>query len=185
MLKPLKDLEMRIRLPLLLATVLLVGCVDRKPLKLPTAFVKGTVLLDGLPVDQAKIIFVPTNLRNADEEIMQLAYGVTDVDGSFELANSDGTKELLIGSYNVLISKDVSNPGGQGAENEPWRKSLLPDSVANLIAFEENENPFPPIYNRDSKLTFELNGAARVARPQFELTSSESQHNEESASDSR
>ena len=185
MLNAVKELRMKIQLTLFLAAILFCGCATKTPEQSPTATVKGIVLLDELPVDEAKVVFVPASLRNADEDIMQLAYGITDVDGSFELAYSDGTTELLAGTYTVLISRNVPGRGGQDGTNEPWRKSLLPDSMADLMTFEEPEKTIPPIYNRDSKLTFELKGSSSVVRPKFELTSLEMQQNQEPESESR
>ena len=116
---------------------------------------------------------------------MHLAYGVTDADGSFELAYSDGTNELLAGNYTVLISRNESGRSKQDGKNEPWRKTLLPDSMANLMAFEESEKTIPPTYNRESKLMFELKGASNVVRAKFELSSQEMQQSQEPEPESR
>ena len=185
MLNSMKVSKMRIQLTLFLAAVLFCGCVQEKAKQSATAAVQGTVLLDGSPVDQAKIVFVPDSLRSADEDVMELAYGTTDADGKFELAYSDGTKDLLAGTYTVIISKFNSNRDEQGDKSQPWSQSLLPESMAGLFSFQEPDEIIPPIYNRDSTLKFSLNGSSSIARPKFELTSLETNLDQELTPDSR
>jgi hypothetical protein len=176
MLNAVRVFKMRIQLMLFFSAVLVCGCVPEKPKQPATAPVQGTVLLDGLPVDQAKIVFVPAGLRSVDEKIMRLAYGTTDADGNFELAHSDGTKELLAGTYTVLISKMNSDRD---------RMSLLDESFADLVKVHGPDEIIPPIYNRESTLMFKLNGSSSIVRPKFELTSMATELDQESNPESR
>ena len=186
MLNSMKVLSMRIQLPFFLAAVLLCGCVSENPIPTATAVVQGTVLLDGSPVDQAMIVFVPDSLRTANEEVMQLAYATTGPDGNFEMAYSDGTTELLAGTYTVLISKVGANRAAQNDQLEPWRMSLLDGtSFADLVKFDEPDEIIPPMYNRDSTLKFTVNGSSSIVRPKFELTSLETNLDQELTPDSR
>lgn len=164
-------LTMQIQLMLVISTALFCGCNPDWPELAGTAVVHGTVLMDGAPVSEAKIALVPTKLRNADDKLMALAYGKTDVEGKFELAYSDGTKELLAGTYTVMISKFKEANQENGQNNEPWRNALLPESVANLTMFSENGETIPSIYNSNSNLTYAVVASPSIIRHKFELTS--------------
>ncbi|MDB4371291.1 DUF4198 domain-containing protein, partial [Mariniblastus sp.] len=61
------------------------GCQNSVPAVTSTANVSGTVTLDGEPVSGAAIVFIPANLRDDNNEILNLAYGVTNQDGFFQL----------------------------------------------------------------------------------------------------
>lgn len=182
MLSASKKLNCRIRLTLILSTVLFCGCYPNWPEQAGTAMVHGTISLDGSPVNQAKIVFVPVNLRNADEKLVPLAYGTTDVDGKFELEYSDGTQELFAGTYTVMISKLKQVDDSQNNANMPWPKDLLPDSVVNM--FNDPSETIPSIYNLDSNLTYEIMDSPSINRPMFELTSIDPNLNEFSDTDS-
>lgn len=155
----------------MVATILVCGCYPDWPEQPSTAMVHGVVLLDDSPLSQAKIVFLPLSLRSNDDELMPIAYGMTDTDGKFELAYSNGTRELAAGTYTVMISKVKQDTDGDGNSLEPWREELLPDSVAGLSAFKEQGELIPSIYNRDSTLTYEVQASPSIIRPKFELSS--------------
>lgn len=161
----------RFQLSLILCSVLAFGCNPVGTPQLRTAKVQGLVLLDGLPLDQAKVVFLPTKLTNNEESIMQLAYGTTNAEGEFELEYSDGTKELVAGFYTVIISKVNKEPDSEVNRNEPWPTSLLPESIADLTAFSSTGETIRPIYNRDSKLTCKVTASTGIFRARFGLTS--------------
>jgi hypothetical protein len=111
-----------------LALAGLVGCGYLGRVKLVT--VKGTVTLDGKPLAQASVSFLP-NPQNA----VQTAGGdVTGPQGNFR-AMYQGRFGLAPGKYKVLVSPGLGLPPGfkapPGMEDDPAeaRKALGLDSV--------------------------------------------------------
>jgi hypothetical protein len=80
-------------LGLLLAT----GCDDGG---MNLAPVEGVVTLDGAPVTEAGVMFVPN-----DSSLGPPATGVTDAEGWFSLVTANRTG-ALVGDHRVVISKD-------------------------------------------------------------------------------
>ena len=156
---------------MILITCLFCGCYPDWPEQPTTAVVHGTILLDGAPVNEAQVVFVPENVRSLGDEIMPLAYGTTDADGKFELTYADGTKELFPGIYMVMVSKIKSALNATEDSGRPWPVKLLPDSVARMTVFSEQGETIPSIYNRESTLTYEVIASPRISRPKFELSS--------------
>ncbi|MCP4775122.1 MAG: hypothetical protein GY880_12870, partial [Planctomycetaceae bacterium] len=52
--------------------VAILGCQNSTPAITSTANVSGTVTLDGEPVSGAAIVFIPVNLRDDNNEILNL-----------------------------------------------------------------------------------------------------------------
>jgi hypothetical protein len=103
------------------ALVLVAGC-GRGPRLEPA---RGTVTLDGNPVAQAAVMFVP-------QDGGQIASGATDQNGRFELftGNRPGAP---VGAYVVCISKQklqnlVGETAGPGSVQIEW---LTPKKYAN------------------------------------------------------
>ncbi len=86
---------------LIIALCLLCGCGESGP---ELARVKGVVLLDGVPVPKAVVIFTPISGGRPSS-------GGTDDKGEFELFFSGDTKGVLPGEQNVTI--DNSRPPGR------------------------------------------------------------------------
>ena len=159
------------RLTVVLALVVVGGCYPDWPEHTGTAEIHGTVTLDGLPVNKANVVFLPVKLRTVGDKIMPLAYGITDAEGGFQLEYSDGRRELMAGTYTVMISKVAHSEDDEGRTVEPWRTALLPDTVSALAAFSEQGETIPSIYNRNSSLLYEVEASPSIARPRFELSS--------------
>ena len=86
------------RLTLFLAVLALIftGCGYRRPAQVKTT---GTVSLDGEPVAQASLMFIPDSGRPAS--------GNTNTNGAFELSSYGGNDGLPAGNYRVTVTKLV------------------------------------------------------------------------------
>lgn len=86
------------RLTLLLAVLALIftGCGYRRPAQVKTT---GTVSLDGEPVAQASLMFIPDSGRPAS--------GNTNINGAFEISSYGGNDGLPAGNYRVTVTKLV------------------------------------------------------------------------------
>lgn len=172
MLKASNQDRLAFRLILIMATSLFCGCLFESTKQTGTAEVHGIITLDGSPLSQAYVVFVPDNLQTDDQKLMSIAYGVTDADGKCELAYSDGKKELLAGTYTVMISKVTPTNIDSQKTGQVWRSELLPKSVAKLPMFSENSGEvIPSIYHRNSNLKFKVQSSPNVVEHKFELTS--------------
>jgi hypothetical protein len=86
-----------------LAVVLAVaGCGDSKFSYAPVA---GQVLLDGKPVPNARVVFMPRTTRE-DGEAGPYSNGTTDDEGRFTLATveSDSKSGAVVGPHRVIVS---------------------------------------------------------------------------------
>lgn len=99
-------------LVLLLAIGMIAGCGNDGLEK-----VTGVVTLDGQPLENAQIEFIPTG------ETGSSAYGRTDSDGEFVLEFSGSSKGAMPGEYQVGISTyDVADPDN----NIPAKDEVVP-----------------------------------------------------------
>ena len=116
-----------------------VGCTSRSGPAL--APVEGTVTMDGKPLPNAVVSFVPTN-----QTLGQGGRGKTDATGKFEILTQDQQqKGLPAGTYRVAISKFV-NPDGTdfvgGADADPMSsafKELIPPAYSDMAASRLSE----------------------------------------------
>src|SRR6187401_3586274 len=91
--------------------VALVGCGSKTS---PTAYVRGTVLLDGQPLAKGAIVTLPPAGRGA--------HGIIS-DGQFELGTFGDADGAVIGTHKVSIA---ANEPAQSADPEaPAGKSLI------------------------------------------------------------
>ncbi len=80
--------------------------------------VKGTVKIDGKPVDGATLTFNPTNGRPS--------VGVTDANGVYYLRYTEKVDGALPGEHLVQIRTERFPSGGEGSPVIPGRKEMLP-----------------------------------------------------------
>ncbi len=139
----------------------MIGC-NREPAKTnETVEVHGTVLLDGLPVPDAKVVFVPEGASSSSR--FALAYGTTDSQGKFELKQRDGTVGALAARHRVYLSK-LNRHFMVKKEGFPEQPRL---DDQQLKEAEE----IPEFYNRDSELQYEVVAGRGIVRPEFKLSS--------------
>lgn len=116
------------------------GCDPDWPLAHSTCEVRGQVVLDGEPLDDAKVVFIPQRVKVKDE-ICKIASAITDNRGEFTLeVDSDNPKQIQHDRYRVLVSKLIDN-------QETLHRS----------------------YNRESVLVYEVETQEAFDRPAFEL----------------
>lgn len=149
--------------------VAIYGCQNSDPTGASTANVSGTITLDGEPIGGAAVVFIPVNLRNNNNEVLNLAYGLTNQKGHYKLAYSDNSPDIIGTKYTILITK--SNSGGDsGAAATPWPLALLPDSIAKFSNFNESAELIPENYNLHSELFFEFSGSKESVEKNFNLS---------------
>ena len=147
------------------------GCNPQWPTAAATACVQGEVTLDGMPIEGAKVVFLPVELRSPTREIMPMAYGLTNAKGKFEMKYSNGSKELMAGKYSVIISKSTPQPPQNESDVKTWETEMLPEDVGQFANFKNSDELFPSIYNRDSILVFEVQSTTEVNQAKFQLSS--------------
>ena len=102
------------------ATIVMAGCGAVSAPGLPDLVpVFGTVLIDGKPLPDAVVTFVPA--MNSSKGMGQGASAVTDESGAFELVTAIGKRPkpgAIPGKYRVLISRLIG-PDGSPITLEP------------------------------------------------------------------
>lgn len=132
------------------------GCQTPDPPTFVKTSVAGRVTLNGEPVYDAKLVWIPESLRDQFRNAMPLAYAVTDAEGKFQLSMANEETRILPGRYRVIISKPVREPDQSFLLNlDPNLESLLPDSIKPVIAGNDID-VFPAQFNRDSDLVIEV-----------------------------
>lgn len=131
-----------LRTTLLLASSILffialaAGCKNETKTASRTCEVVGKVLLDGEPLEDAKVVFLPQE-TGAGDPGYPLAFGISDNKGRFALKRvaivADQLKQIPHGRYRVIVSKIVD-----GKERIPKRYNLQTELVYEL----ETEEPF-------------------------------------------
>lgn len=149
---------------LLLGTALLpTGCDPDYQGGPATAEVVGTVLLDGHPVPNARVVFIPFRTVGVSGGREVLSYGLTDTTGNFKLRKANGEFGAAKGFHRVVISKKNAH-----AED-------VVDLANGPLSREELAQPadeeIPAIYNQQSKLTFNVDTSIEIVRATFELNS--------------
>jgi len=96
------------------------GCGPDRP---ATARVTGTVTLEGQPVAEADVNFIPTEGRPAS--------GRTDAEGRFSLSTFVPGDGVLPGEHVVTVSKQVAKDGDS---DDPYREfiDVLPPAYGSL-----------------------------------------------------
>jgi hypothetical protein len=113
--------------------ITIIGCSSSVKRNLPVEYVEGIVTMDGVPLDNASVQFVPKT-----EDQGEAAGGYTDVKGKYTLSsmNGDTGKGALPGDYIVLITKTISVPisgakYGEGDAPPEESKELVPAAYNN------------------------------------------------------
>lgn len=73
--------------------------------KFEFAEVEGQIILDGQPVSEAKVVFMPTT-TNENGESGPYSHGMTDAEGRYELSTQDeeGRSGAVVGRHRVIVS---------------------------------------------------------------------------------
>ena len=153
------------------AVLLLSGCLQGS---IEYAPVKGRITLDGEPVPDAKIMFIPTKQRNEKRISLPYSFGFTDKDGNYTLKTEKQQKGAVVGSHIVIISTAYApkektaekTADGDNTKEETKEKDAETQSddkqpeppAENENSTDEKSKPetIPPRYNIRSELMFEV-----------------------------
>mgnify|MGYP001245889079 FL=1 len=141
------------------ALIAIAGC-DSGP---PTGDVTGTVTMDGKPLTNAIVSFVPQSGG-------QTAIGKTDSAGKYELYRR-GERGALLGTHTVVITtvqEPVAAAPSMSSDSEEYLKQASggnPSDYNQAIVKE----PIPARYNKQSTLTMEVSKGKNTI--DLELTS--------------
>ena len=126
------------------------GCGGRSYKYVP---VSGTVTLNGHPLANATVTFLPV-APEGTTEAGDSSVGKTNEKGEFTLETVKGVNGALVGRHNVSVSQ--LNPDVGDTDRRPRRGALT--------------NALPRRYNNDTELTFEV-PAGGTDKAEFKLTS--------------
>ena len=139
----------------------LTGCGSRGP---RVEFVEGIVLLDGEPIDNATVIFIPDG-GSVDTPSGLAAVGRTVADGTFHLNATAGARAgagTSIGAYIVTVAKQEGPP-----IPEPDASGYLPPAPPNM----EVRDVIPKIYGSATTSPLRVDVIAGKNQFRFELES--------------
>lgn len=134
-----------------LVAMLVVGCGPKGP---ELASVTGKVTLDGTPVTNGLVTFVPVGGGRP-------ATGKTDANGQYTLVGVDG-KGALLGQHRVTVTtvKEAAAVTEMRSDSPEYAKQAMPDpsdyDTAKVV------EPIPARYNANSELTFEVKAGSNV-----------------------
>ena len=136
----------------------------------PTADVDGKVFLDGQPIEDAKVVFIPFKSFSVAGREKNISYGTTDAQGNFKLKKANGDFGAAKGLHRVIISKRTT-PVDSAVKTENPLEDLLPAAGQDLFLLSSEGELFPMIYNRQSTLTFDVDTSLKTVRANFDLSS--------------
>jgi hypothetical protein len=130
---------------MLCASGLLIGCGGSG---LDTVPARGVVTYKGAPIPKISVVFTPTDGKG------QIAEGVTDLKGIFELRTREPGDGALVGSYNVSF-KFVSDE--------------IPDMPGFTGGKKPEPSPIPEKYGDPSKSGFTATVDAKAAKNDYKF----------------
>lgn len=126
----------------ILSLLMISGCASSGP---EIAYVEGRVTMDGKPLADATVVFVPENGRPSG--------ATTDEDGHYVLNFAQGRKGAIPGNSSVRIMTMRDADQDENGQTIPGRKETVPER-----------------YNTDTTLTFDVE-ANKTNVANFELES--------------
>lgn len=130
------------------------GCGGGEAQPVPVAPVSGQVTLDGEPLAEAQVLFLPQG--QGEQELSSPSRGVTDSQGHYSLTlELDGRAGALLGKHRVEIR------AGKGEPPPPNELGLAPPAPADRL---------PSRYNESSELSLEIS-AGGTDQANFSLKS--------------
>lgn len=126
----------------------------------PLVPAEGMVTLDGKPLADANIMFIPSG-----DTMGQAGLGKSDASGRFAIARMDDRRPgAAVGSYRVLISKKV-NPDGTVFQPRPDQDPMTANYKEALPTLYRDETQSPLTAevpaNGTKSLEFKLNSKAK------------------------
>jgi hypothetical protein len=133
----------------LLAAGVLSGC--GRSVKLGE--VEGTVRLDGKPLSQILVVFIPEDPQQPQSS------GVTDAEGHFKLRCNNSRSGAAVGAHRVKLLDAAVAPGGRSRDDEP-EEGAVP-AVSRV----------PDVYSRVDKTPLRQTVAAGTQSVNIEIAS--------------
>jgi hypothetical protein len=133
-----------------LVPVLLSGCGRSVQL----GEVEGTVQLDGQPIDNVMVVFVPENPS------LPQSFGVTDEQGRFKLRCNDKRMGAVVGGHRVMLVDAQTSPTPKSRDDD--------EAPEGAIAARSR---IPTIYNRANKTPLQQSVAAGSQTIAIEIAS--------------
>ncbi|MBX3418493.1 MAG: hypothetical protein KF851_12885 [Pirellulaceae bacterium] len=158
------------RIGVVLLTVLLAGCAQPLPtLERPEAYsvsVSGVVTLNGDPLADAHILFIPVVFAHRHRTKVPVAFAKTDSEGKYSLSYriDDGIRSgAHLGRYTVLVSK-LDTPGRPtDAAPTEWGFPFEFDLIKSPRRTPSPSQELVPVrYNLESQLTAEITSTAET-----------------------
>jgi hypothetical protein len=107
--------------------------------------VNGTVTLDGNPLKNAVIRFMPLG------DTKGLGGGATtDASGKYTLLNAQGGKDLAPGEYKIVVSRRLNKDGSEPDPNVPPIESTASETLPPIFS-DENETTLRQTVAADKK----------------------------------
>jgi len=136
-----------VRVPLLLAALAALGCGQ-------TSTVKGRVLLDGMPVAGATVLFMPDSDGQG-----RPASGTTDGEGYFDLTTFRRGDGALPGLYRIVVSK--TEVAAAAPDEDHASKKRAQDYLERHTGSKRARTLIPAIYSDADKTPLRCNVPAR------------------------
>jgi len=111
--------------------LVIVGCGPQGR-ALRVEFVEGVITLDGQPVSDASVTFIPKN----EEDGTEAAGGFSNADGVFRLTSMNGDPErgAVAGEYRVTVSKiEINDPTAGLSEAEAAALAHVPTTQHQVL----------------------------------------------------
>ena len=131
---------------LLSCGAVLVGCGYRRPVRIPTT---GTVLLDGEPVAQASLVFLPADGGRP-------AMAQSDENGQFTVSTFGGGDGLPAGKYKLAATKLVLRKRAQQRLNAFNASEEAQDGGDIQFSDADYQNELPNRYNDPRSSDYEI-----------------------------
>jgi hypothetical protein len=140
------------RSPIVLAAVALLVCSGCGS-SVRLGQVDGTVQLDGKPIGQVMVIFVP------DDRNLPQSTAITDEHGHFQMRCNNGSMGAAIGEHRVTLVDGSAAPASKGRNDDP------PEPT------EQPPNRIPSAYNQATKTPLRQTVAAGSQTITLEIAS--------------
>lgn len=135
--------------------ILGLGCGSSQP-AIPLIPVSGVVTLDGSPVDQAKVTFVPQLETKGNG-----GWGITDASGKYMIKTPQGAVGIPAGEYNVAISKRLNPDGSAPNPDEPPIESKARETLPINVSDESKTTLKATVSASTKELHWKLKGKAK------------------------
>jgi hypothetical protein len=97
--------------------------------------VEGTVRLDGQPIGQVLVVFIPEDSQGPQST------GITDGEGRFKLRCNNARSGAVVGPHRVTLLDAAVAPGGRSRDDEPEEGAARPTSRVPDVYSRADKTP--------------------------------------------